>query len=528
MKTVPSKHRWLVILAPLVAMGAAAIVYAPVATHPFLSLDDPGYVFDNRAVTAGLTPHGVVWALGAAHRSNWHPLTWLSLMLDAELFGVDPGAFHRTNLAIHVANVALLYAVLLGWTGARWRSGLAAALLAVHPIHVESVAWVSERKDLLALFFWLLALVAWRRYAVGGSRLAYGATCIAFAAALASKPIVVTFPFVLLLLDVWPLGRSPWRRERWLEKLPLFALAAVGCAITLLVQRAAMGSTATFPWTARAANAVLAYGTYLRRALVPYDLAVHYPYADVVSIPELIAVGVLLGAITAGAISARASVPWCTVGWLWFGGTLVPMIGLVQVGSQAMADRYAYVPFLGLYLIAAWGLGAAVRRVPSVRPLAVLAVVGGLLALGLAARRQVAVWGNPRVLFEQALANGGPSAVAHFNLGLIFQQAGDPGRARNQYEVAIGLQPDHAAAHNNLGTVLHGQGRLREALAAYRTALRLEPDYPEAHRNVGRVLQEWGDTDGAASHYREALRLRPGDPEAAAGLASIPGRDASR
>jgi tetratricopeptide (TPR) repeat protein len=290
------------------------------------------------------------------------------------------------------------------------------------------------------------------------------------------------------LLDAWPLRRNPSTLRATVEKLPLFALAAASCAITLAVQRGAMGSAAAFPFPVRLANALLAWVTYLRRAIAPYDLAIHHAYPSSVSIPRLLAAALLLSAVTVAALHARRRAPWLAVGWLWFLGTLVPMVGLVQVGSQAMADRYAYLPFLGLYWIAAWAAGALAARRPRLRVVVIGAALAALLGLAIATRGQLEVWRDPRSLFEQALANGGPSAMAHFNLGIVHHERHDLGRARRHYEEALRLQPDHAAAHNNLGTILEAQGRFGDALAAYRAALAVDPHHPEAQANVERVL----------------------------------------
>jgi hypothetical protein len=510
---------WRAIGPAFLAAAAAIAVYVPVTGHPFLGLDDPGYVFANERVREGLTADNVAWAVRATERANWHPVTWLSLMLDAELFGIDPGAFHRTNLAFHVLNVVLAYSFLHVWTGSIWRAGFVAALLAVHPIHVESVAWVSERKDVLSLCFGLLVLVAWHRYATHGSRAAYVGAAVAFAAGLASKPTLVTLPFVLLLLDAWPLGRSPFRRERWIEKLPLFALSAASCAITLAVQRPAMGDAVSLD--VRLAHAAIAWVTYLRRAVAPYDLAIFHPYPEVVSARAGIAAALVLVVSTALALAARKRAPWCAVGWLWFSGTLVPMIGLVQVGGQATADRYAYLPFLGLYWMAAWGLGTVGQRSGRMRGASVAIALLALAALGTTARRQVETWGEPRRLFEQAIARGGPSAFAHFNLGLVHEDEGDLGRARRQYENALRLDPRHAGAHNNVGLLLERQGRHDDALAHYRAALEADPGHREAHWNLARRLDRAGDRPGATRHYRELLRIDPDHREAAAALATL-------
>ncbi|MEA2564479.1 MAG: protein O-mannosyl-transferase [Acidobacteriota bacterium] len=441
-------------------------VYLPVLTHGFIRFDDPLYVTSNPWVKAGLTWKGIAWAFTANVASNWHPLTLLSHMLDCELFGMDPLGHHLTSLLLHTASVVLLFEVLRRMTGDQWRSAAVAALFAIHPTHVESVAWIAERKDVLSGFFWMLTLLAWAFYVRQPSRMRYMAVALSLAAGLLSKPMVVTLPFVLLLLDVWPLGR----KIRVKEKLPLFALAAASCVATLIAQSGAIGMASQFPLRLRLANAVLSYVSYLGKTLVPSRLAVFYPMPAEFPAWKVAGAALLLALLTVLALRAARYV---TVGWLWFLGTLVPVIGIVQVGGQAMADRYTYLPSIGLFLIAVWGFPRRAVWIPV------------LFALAIGTRLQLRHWQDSESLFRHAAAVTERNFIAHLNLAQIYAKRGDRGRA----------------------------------LEHFRTTLEIRPGMWQAQASLGNTLRRWGRPDKALPHLRNAVRLRPHDPRLRKALA---------
>lgn len=433
--------------------------YLPVLAHGFIRFDDPLYVTRNPWVQAGLTWDGIARAFTTIVASNWHPLTLLSHMLDCELFGMDPMGHHLTSLLLHTASVVLLFEVLRRMTGSVWRSAAVAALFAIHPTHVESVAWIAERKDVLSGFFWMLTLLAWECYVRKPSWQRYAAVALALAAGLLSKPMVVTLPFVLLLLDVWPLNR----KVRVKEKLPLFALAAASCVVTVIAQEGAIGMASRFPLRLRLANAVLSYVAYLGKTLFPSKLAVFYPMPTEFPVWKVAGAALLLAALTVLALLARR---YATVGWLWFLGTLVPVIGIVQVGGQAMADRYTYLPSIGLFLIAVWGFPRKAVWISI------------LLALAICARLQLRHWQDSESLFRHAAAVTEGNFIAHLNLAQIHANRGD--RAR--------------------------------ALEHYRTTLEIRPGMWQAQASLGMTLRRWGRPDKALPHLRNAVRLRPHDP----------------
>jgi len=547
--------RNLLIYAALLA--ATLFVYAQAAQFEFVNYDDPDSVTNNIHVRNGLTAEGVRWALTSKEAANWFPVTRLTHELDVQLFGMQSGWHHMVNVALHAAAASLLFAFLFAATGARWRSAFVAFVFALHPLHVESVAWVTERKDVLCAFFWFLALWAYVR---DRKLLLYAA----FALGLMSKPMIVTLPFVLVLLDLWPLQRG----LRLLEKLPLFAMSAAGAAITYMAQS---GSGAVKPAGAISLeNALVSYGVYLLKTIWPSGLAPFYPYPASIPAWEVALSAVTLAAITAVAVRSRRTAPYLLTGWLWFLGTLVPVIGLVQVGAQARADRYLYVPMVGLAIMAAWG-GAALLRGRA------QAVVAGaaLLAFAGAAWAQASYWHDSGSLFAHAVEVTDGNYVAEHNLGeylmgipgresdavlhlrkaaLLRPESGqihsdlgaalarDPGSlpdAVAELQAAVRLLPESAIPHNNLGNVLAQSGRFPEAIAEYRAALRIDPAYADAAANLPRVeaqsryaaglaLANAGKPAAAVAEFEAALRLRPELAEAhnnlGVVLSQIPGR----
>jgi protein O-mannosyl-transferase len=532
-------------------IGITVLAYAPVLRYPFVNYDDPQYVTANPQVIAGLTWRGVGWALTAGRASNWHPVTWWSHMLDVELYGLNAGPHHSTNLLLHIASTLLLFGLLHRTTGMIGRSGFAAALFAVHPLHVESVAWVAERKDVLSTLFFMLTLSAYAAYTRQPRRDRYLAVLGLFTLGVMAKPMLVTLPFVLLLLDVWPLGRMPFPFDRTrlgallYEKLWLFALALASALVTFLVQQrgGAVAELDAIPWSHRAANATVSYVTYISKALWPTGLAVLYPYRWSLSGWLVVTSGIVLVGCTAAAIRAARHYPYVLVGWLWYVGTLVPVIGLIQVGNQAMADRYTYLPLVGLFIVVAWAIPDLVERTR--RRAALLWIAGGLtvLACALGTRAQVQHWRSSIALWSRALDVTTDNYLAHHNLGVALADEGRTTDAISHYEAALRIEPGFtnarkhlgfallsegksdeagrefrevlrvapdAEAYFNLASALKQQGRRAEAIAEYTEALRIEPGYVEAHGNLGMMLAEEGRNAEAIEHCLEALRLRPG------------------
>ncbi len=509
---------------PLLAVGLALAllvtgVFAEVGTHPFAPLDDRDYVQENPVVREGLTWAGVRWALTTRHASNWHPLTWLSHMLDVELFGMRPGPHHLVSVGLHAAGTVALFLALVALTGTRWPSALAAALFAAHPLHVESVVWIAERKDVLSTLLGLLALLAWRRYARRPSVGRYLPVAGLFALGLLAKPMLVTLPLVLLLLDVWPLGRlgpqgfSAGRAARLaFEKVPLLALSAAAAALTLAAQRggATLVSLRRLPLAERLDGALASYLAYLRQTVWPAGLAVYYPREAGASAAWLTAAAaaVLLGATAATLLARRR--PWLAVGWLWYLGTLVPVIGLVQAGLQARADRYTYLPLVGIFIAAAWELARAARgRRAAAVAVAGAAAVAAVAACAVASRAQVSRWRDPETLLASAIAATGDNWLAQLNLGVSLLDRGRPAEALRHLEEARRLQPWYAGAYYNLGLANMKLGRLELAVGYYVKAVRLDPSDPETRNNLGTALDSLGRYEEAVEQYRAAVRLKP-------------------
>ena len=437
----------------LAALALAALVWAAfggAVRNGFVRFDDHGYVYENSMVVQGLTADGVRWAFTTGHMFNWHPLTWLSHMADVELYGLDPAGHHATSLLLHAANAILLFLVLRRMTGRFWPAFAAAALWAVHPLRVESVAWVAERKDVLSAFFALGALHFYRR------RMAW--TALAFALSLLAKPSWVTLPFLLLLLDVWPLRRWPGESPAALvrEKVPLFLLAALSCVATFVAQHVggAVQSFADYPFGVRLANAAVACAQYVLALAWPFGLSVFYPHPGA-ALPAAASGAAAAGLALVSFLALRAfrRRPWWTVGWLWFLGSLVPMIGLVQVGWQARADRYTYLPHVGLIVALVWTAAEAAHGVGRRR---ILAVVSGLLAVALVllARRQTAVWRDSETLFRHAIELRADNALAQYNLGTLQAQQGRFAEALPRLRLALRAYPERADVLNNLAWLL--------------------------------------------------------------------------
>ncbi len=511
-------------------LGLACLgAYANVLANDFVSFDDPKYVLDNPQVRLGLSAEGVHWAFTHAYSDNWHPLTWISHMLDVEWFGLDPRGHHAVGAALHAINAVLLFALLLRTSGRRWPSALCAALFALHPLRVESVVWAAERKDVLSAFFFLLTLIAYVRFCDRPTVRRYVPVAVLFSLGLLAKPMLVTLPVLLLLLDRWPLGRSPSLippARLFVEKIPLFALALLSGLVTLWAQSlgGTMKSLELVSLVDRVQNAAVAVVVYLQQILWPFDLAFFYPHPALVegdavlAFPAraLLCTGVI-AVITWAALRTAASVPVFAVGWLWFLVGLAPVIGLVQVGAQAHADRYTYLPSIGLTVAAVFGLheikrrlsaGARERRRAIDRTVAVLALAL-LTALVLGTNRQVAIWRSSERLYQHALEVTSHNYIAAFNLGALASAQGAHATAIEFYRMALEMRPTYAAAHSNLGVALDHLGHADQAVGHYREALALDPRLTQAAINLGGQHALRGEHEIARGHYRAAIDARP-------------------
>jgi tetratricopeptide (TPR) repeat protein len=531
-----SRHsaRLTALLLLVIAVGTA---FWPVLHNGFVSYDDEKYVTRNRHVQMGLGAESLRWALTTFEAANWHPLTWASHMLDWQLWGERPLGHHLSSLLLHLSNTLLLFLLLERMTRAVWRSALVAALFGVHPLHVESVAWVAERKDVLSTLFWLLTIGAYLRYARDPSVRRYAVLSISLTLGLCSKPMLVTVPFTLLLLDYWPLGR--WSADTQgrtalrliREKLPLFLLSAAASVVTLVAQRSAraLGTLDSYSLSDRLANAAVSYSAYLWKAIWPVSLAVHYPHPpEALPAWKPLLAALLLVAITVSVFRVRRRCPYLLIGWLWYLGTLVPVIGLVQVGQQAMADRYSYVPLIGPFIMLAWGVpdllagvGRSDGAPPRPRRVALALVSGAVVVMLIVATWfQLRHWRDSVTLFERALAVTESNAVAHNGLGLALATAGRPEEAIAHYRAALEIQPRHAEAHNNLAGALAVSGRVDEAIGHYERALSIDRRYPEALNNLGVALAQQGRVAEALERFRAALAIRPDYGKAHANLAA--------
>ena len=494
---------WLAGLALL-----TAIAFAGVRGHAFINFDDPQYVTDNATVAAGITAQGFAWAFTSTYAGNWHPLTWLSHMLDVELFGMRAGAHHVVSAALHVINTLLIFLLFARTTGSRVRSAVVAALFAVHPLHVESVAWVAERKDVLSTLFWLLALLAYARYVSRPGKAAYAWVAILFALGLLSKPMVVTLPVTLLVLDIWPLRRAlPWRQVI-VEKLPFFAMSAAATVITFIAQRSggAVAALDMIPLGARLTNAVVTCAAYLWKTIWPAGLAPFYPYRADAGIALFAGCALLIAALSTLAWMVRRRAPYVTAGWLWYIVTLLPVIGLIQVGSQAMADRYTYVPLIGIFAAAVWAAAdLTTSRLPSIaRAVAAGAIVALLSVLTI---QQTRHWRNAIDLWTHASRVMPGNHRAHNNLGQALIEEGRAIEAEHSLREAVRLFPQSAESQHNLGAALADQGRHADAIGPYEAAIALNPSYAEALGNLGTAFAHVGRFDDAVRTLEEAARI---------------------
>jgi Flp pilus assembly protein TadD len=533
MGNILTKYRsFLICLALTVATTA---VFWQVCTYDFINYDDPRCISENPNIQAGITPKTIKWAFTTGYAANWHPLTWLSHMLDWQLFGLKPAGHHFTNLVFHIANTLLLFIVLKRMTNAFWPSAFIAALFALHPLHVESVAWVTERKDVLSTFFWLLTMAAYLRYVKHPGVVCYLLTLLTFALGLMAKPMLVTLPFVLLLLDYWPLARIPCgqtvgktdRQNKkhinilsyqrilyhliW-EKIPFFVLSAGSCVVTFLAQRSggSVAAIAAVPLKFRISNALVSYVEYTEKMIWPSRLAIFYPYPaynlaawqTVVSLLLLLAISILV-------LRLAAAHRYLLTGWLWYLGTLVPVIGLIQVGSQALADRYSYITLTGLFIIIAWGLPDLLAKWRYKKIVLASSALLIILAMSICTHFQLRHWRNSLTLFQYALDVTKDNYMAHFCIAGSLHEQGRLDEAIDHCSEAIRIKPDFFDALTGLGVALYEKGRVDEAITYYEKALEINPHSVPAHANLGLALAAKGKFDEAISLYNKALQTAP-------------------
>lgn len=509
----------------LVLTATVFCVYQQVIDYPFIRYDDGLYITENKQVQAGLNFSNIRWAFTTIHASNWHPLTWLSHMLDISLFGMNPGAHHMVNVGLHMANSVLLFVVLRTLSGTVWQSGLVAAFFALHPLHVESVAWIAERKDVLSAFFCLLAILCYGRYVKRLSPSWYLLAIIFFVLGVLAKPMIVSLPFLLLLLDYWPLGRLKFigsfrslnSHEKnsfsrlILEKLPFLFIAIISCIVTYYAQQrgGALGTFEEFSLGTRIANAIASYSTYIGKAFWPASLSPFYPHPKVLPAWQVAVAGAWIICIFGIAVITIKQLPYLFAGWLWYFGTLVPVIGLVQVGEQAMADRYMYIPLIGIYIIVVWGMADLLAKWPHRKPGFILISAIIISVLMMLTWKQIQIWSSNLTFFNRWIKTAPASPTAHYNLGVEYAQINKVKEAIQHYSEAIQIKPDYVNARNNLANELIKQGRLSEAFDHYSYALQLDPNDPELHNNFGVVLFQSGGRKKAIDHFKTALRIKP-------------------
>ncbi len=523
--------------------------------------DDSGYITENYHTQEGVTLENIVWSLSAEVASNWHPLTLLSHMIDCQIYGLNPAGHHLTGLLFHIANSLLLFLVLKRMTNALWQSAFVATFFAIHPLHVESVAWVSERKDVLSTFFWLMTMWSYARYAQRPGMRRYLPVLLFLILGLMSKPMLVTLPFVLLLLDYWPLKRFQFDRPGgWrlvVEKIPLFVFVAASCIVTFHFQQSggAVGSLDLYPFHLRLTNAIISYMKYILNMFWPFKLAAIYPYPAFWPTWQIIGACLLLLSLTIFSVRTLKQHPYIAVGWFWYLGTLVPVIGLVQVGSQSMADRYTYVPLIGIFIVIAWGSPHLAAQWQLRKTWFAITAAMLLSILTATTLMQVRHWTNNTTLFEHALHVTTDNYVAHnilgvalvkqgkiseaichyseslrinpinadvhCNLGNALANQGKIAEAFSQFSKALQIDPEDAFIHYNLGTFLAKQKRITEASKHFSAALRINPDFTRAHNNLGNLLAMQGKVSEAVKHYSEVLRLDPDSYQGYYNLACI-------
>ena len=530
----------------MIALGLIVITttaYVGVGNHDFINFDDDIYITDNQAIRQGWTLKGVQWAFGFNQSGYWHPLTWISHMTDCEFYGLNPAGHHWTNLVIHLANTVLLFWVLVRMTGSVYRSALVAGLFALHPLNVDSVAWVSERKNLLSTFFWILCLVFYHRYTRHPKPFRYLLTLIVYTLGLMAKPMLVTLPYVFLLLDFWPLdrlkiGKSHKPASRLsngltvhhqpvsaihlvIEKLPFIGIsfASIWLSVSSLHHIHNMHTGDTVSVGLRISNAIVSYASYIGKMIWPVDLAIYYPYPTSIPLWQVAAAAALLAVVTGLCLYGLNRMPYLTVGWLWYLGSLVPVIGLVQGGLwPQMADRWAYVPLIGLFVMIAWSLPAGLKNIPLTRPAIALALIALIASLFGLTRSQLQHWRNSRTLFAHALNVTSSNPVAHNNLGNALLSEGRVQEAMIQLRAALKIDSNHSGAHNNLGYALMELGRTAEAIDHFHKSIKLNPFNAQTRNNLAVALHAQGRWDDAIRQLQAALSIKPGYADAYSNL----------
>jgi tetratricopeptide (TPR) repeat protein len=520
----PATHKpWQIAAVCVVLAVVTVVAFQGVRANDFVAYDDDYYVLENLQVQQGLTMQSIDWAFTTFHCANWHPLTWISHIIDWNLYGKSPGGHHMTSVYLHAASAILLFLLLLYLTGFLGRSAIVACLFALHPAHVESVAWIAERKDVLCALFWFAALLAYAWYARGRSWKRYACVVFFFACALMSKPMAVTLPFTLLLLDYWPLRRiafTPETRAQWFssalklfaEKLPLFIMSIISSVITFIAQRGggAVDSLQILPLWVRVANAAISYCRYIRIMFWPDPLIVYYLHEKtniMVSAAVLSAIALIL--VTAACWYFRKKRPYCLMGWLWFLATLVPVIGIVQVGDQALAERYTYVPFIGLFIAIVWLVGDVVASSPKIRIAAQVLAVVVIAACAVKTQAQVTVWKDTVSLFSNVIEANPRGEIPNLSLGVAYAKEKNFAVAQQYLELALDYSPRSYLAHNNLGTLFSNQGLSQQALKQFQLSLAIKPDQPVVLSKIGRILAEMHQLPESVEEYNQALRLDP-------------------
>ncbi|OGP49652.1 MAG: hypothetical protein A2Y79_04990 [Deltaproteobacteria bacterium RBG_13_43_22] len=521
----------------MVLIGMTLVVYLKVARYQFINFDDGLYVFNNPNVQAPVTLQSFLWAFTTFQAANWHPLTWLSHMLDFQIFGLNAGGHHLTSLFFHLANTVLLFLVLRKMTGGLWQSGTVAALFAIHPLHVESVAQIAERKDVLSTFFCIVTLGAYFYYVKCPGILRYLWVILLFSLGLMAKPMLVTLPFILLLLDFWPLGRFSFgegikgqdklvplvqkRSKKFslvLEKVPLLLLSAGSSLVTFYVQQSTGAVNQVLSLSPRISNAINSYICYLYKMFWPQNLSFFYVYSTSLPIWQIIGAGLILGLISLGVVWNWRRYPYLIVGWLWYIGTLVPVIGLVQVGGQAMADRYTYLPLIGIFIMITWGIPDLLVRLPYRN--IVLGVMAGVflpVLIGLS-WLQVGYWKNSITLFQHAIKINNQNFKAHDLLGVALTEQGKFDKALFHFQEAKRIRPGYGPVYNNLGVALEKNGKTDEAVAQYLEALKVQPWAPDVHYNLGMIMLHQGKLQEAVLHFEVALKTNKNYAEAYNGI----------
>ena len=557
----------IVFLVSLCLIVVIIVSYWQVINFDFVGYDDELYVTKNLNIQKGFTVKGVKWAFTTFQAGNWHPLTWLSHMLDCELYGLKPTGHHWTNVQFHIANTLLLFFILQQMTGALWKSAFVAALFALHPLHVESVAWIAERKDVLSAFFGLLSIAAYCRYVENPRIINYLLIILLLGLGLMAKPMLVTLPFVFLLLDLWPLQRFKFRKNAYTgaveffgfkailqliwEKIPLFALVAVASTLTFIAQQSegAVKALEVLSLKVRVENALVSYVSYVLKAIWPSNLAVFYPHpGNTLPAWQIIVAALLIALSIFLSMRTLKKYPYIAVGLFWYLGTLIPVIGLVQVGNQAMADRYTYIPLIGLFIIVSWGVFDFLKKWHYHTIILILSAISAICVLAVCTFLQVGYWQNGITLFEHAIKVTNKNCVAHNNLGVLLskeekfdravfhydevlkikpndsralynkgcslREKGNLDKAAFFFKESLKIRPDNAKAHNELAYILFVQGKPDEAVLHYRNALKIKPDSTDVYNNLANVLSFQGELDKAVSLYKEALRLDPENVDA--------------